>query len=85
MVLSRLLRAGEGKTVKRLRNIAAQVNAREDDVVELSDAQLRAKTAEFRKRYDGDGETLDDLLPEAFAVAREAGGGCSASGTSTCS
>ena len=72
MVLSRLLRAGEGKTVKRLRNIAALVNAREDDVVDLSDAQLRAKTAEFKKRY-ADGETLDDLLPEAFAVAREGG------------
>ncbi|GGP69852.1 preprotein translocase subunit SecA [Saccharothrix coeruleofusca] len=70
MVLSRLLRAGEGKMLKRLRNIAAHINNLEDDVVDLSDAELRAKTDEFRKRY-AEGETLDELLPEAFAVARE--------------
>ncbi|GAA4546165.1 preprotein translocase subunit SecA [Amycolatopsis samaneae] len=72
MVLNRLLRAGEGKMVKRLRNIAAHINTLEDDVKDLSDAELRAKTEEFRKRYR-EGESLDDLLPEAFAVAREAG------------
>jgi preprotein translocase subunit SecA len=71
MVLSRILRAGEGKILKRLRTIAAHVSSLEDDVRPLSDAQLRAKTEEFRKRYE-DGESLDDLLPEAFAVAREA-------------
>jgi preprotein translocase subunit SecA len=71
MVLSRILRAGEGKMLKRLRTIATHVSALEEDVVNLTDAALRAKTEEFRKRYDG-GETLDDLLPEAFAVAREA-------------
>ncbi|MQA61577.1 MAG: preprotein translocase subunit SecA, partial [Actinophytocola sp.] len=71
MVLSRLLRAGEGKRVKRLKFIADSVNALEDDVKVLSDADLRAKTEEFRKRYES-GESLDDLLPEAFAVAREA-------------
>lgn len=70
MVLSRLLRAGEGKMLKRLRNIAAHINNLEDDVVDLSDAELRAKTEEFRQRY-ADGWTLDDLLPEAFAVVRE--------------
>ncbi|MFD0205235.1 MULTISPECIES: preprotein translocase subunit SecA [Saccharothrix] len=70
MVLSRLLRAGEGKMLKRLRNIAAHINNLEDDVVDLSDAELRAKTEEFRKRY-ADGESLDELLPEAFAVVRE--------------
>ncbi|MBB5955179.1 preprotein translocase subunit SecA [Saccharothrix tamanrassetensis] len=70
MVLSRLLRAGEGKMLKRLRNIAAHINNLEDDVVDLSDAELRAKTESFRKRY-ADGETLDELLPEAFAVVRE--------------
>src|SRR5215813_13420255 len=63
MVLSRILRAGEGKMLKRLRTIATHVSALEDDVVNLTDAALRAKTEEFRKRYDG-GETLDDLLPE---------------------
>ena len=73
MVLNRLLRAGEGKMIKRLRNIADHINTLEDEVTELSDDELRAKTAEFRKRHDGgDGESLDDLLPEAFAVAREA-------------
>ncbi|HEX3787237.1 MAG TPA: preprotein translocase subunit SecA [Pseudonocardiaceae bacterium] len=71
MVLNRLLRAGEGKMLKRLRNIAAHINSLEDDLVELSDTELRAKTDEFRKRY-ADGETLDELLPEAFAVSREA-------------
>jgi len=71
MVLNRLLRAGEGKRVKRLKYIADSVNALEDDVKPLSDAELRAKTDEFRKRY-ADGESLDDLLPEAFAVGREA-------------
>ncbi|MEU4801859.1 preprotein translocase subunit SecA [Actinosynnema sp. NPDC023587] len=70
MVLSRLLRAGEGKMLKRLRNIAAHINNLEDDVVDLSDAELRAKTEEFKKRH-ADGETLDELLPEAFAVVRE--------------
>ncbi|MEV6912893.1 preprotein translocase subunit SecA [Amycolatopsis sp. NPDC051071] len=71
MVLNRLLRAGEGKMVKRLRNIADHINTLEDDVKGLSDTALRAKTDEFRKR-NADGESLDDLLPEAFAVAREA-------------
>ncbi|MFB9904805.1 preprotein translocase subunit SecA [Allokutzneria oryzae] len=71
MVLSRLLRTGENKIVKRLRAIATHVNSIEDDYVELSDSDLRAKTDEFRKRH-AEGEELDDLLPEAFAVAREA-------------
>ncbi len=71
MVLSRLLRSGEGKMLKRLRNIAAHINHLEDEVVDLSDAELRAKTEEFKERY-AKGESLDELLPEAFAVAREA-------------
>ncbi|MGH4025876.1 MAG: preprotein translocase subunit SecA, partial [Pseudonocardiaceae bacterium] len=72
MVLSRLLRAGEHKMVRRLRIIANDINRREDEVADLSDAQLRAKTDDFRRRYQG-GESLDDLLPEAFAAVREAG------------
>ncbi|OXM61561.1 MULTISPECIES: preprotein translocase subunit SecA [Amycolatopsis] len=73
MVLNRLLRAGEGKMIKRLRNIAEHINTLEDEVKDLTDDELRGKTAEFRERHDGgDGESLDDLLPEAFAVAREA-------------
>ena len=71
MLLNRLLRAGEGKMVKRLRRIADHINTLEDDVKVLSDAELQAKTDEFRKRH-ADGESLDDLLPEAFAVVREA-------------
>jgi preprotein translocase subunit SecA len=70
-VLSKLLRLGEGRMVKRLKKVADYVNTLCDDVEKLSDAELRAKTDEFKKRL-ADGETLDDLLPEAFAVAREA-------------
>ncbi|MEU6270002.1 preprotein translocase subunit SecA [Saccharopolyspora shandongensis] len=70
MVLSRLLRAGEGKMLKRLRNIATHINELEKDIVALSDAELRGKTDEFKRRH-ADGESLDELLPEAFAVARE--------------
>jgi preprotein translocase subunit SecA len=71
VVLSRLLRAGEHKTVRRLRAIAGHINGLEDDVVGLSDAELRANTAEFRRRHE-QGESLDELLPETFAVVREA-------------
>jgi preprotein translocase subunit SecA len=71
VVLSRLLRAGEHKTVRRLRAIADHINGLEADVAGLSDAELRAKTDEFRSRH-GKGESLDDLLPETFAVVREA-------------
>ncbi|MGH3908265.1 MAG: preprotein translocase subunit SecA [Pseudonocardiaceae bacterium] len=71
MVLSRLLRAGEHKMVRRLRIISNDINRREDEVAGLSDADLRAKTGEFRRRYQA-GESLDDLLPETFAVVREA-------------
>jgi preprotein translocase subunit SecA len=70
-VLSKLLRLGEGRMVKRLKGVADYVSSLADDVEKLTDAELRAKTDEFKKRF-GDGETLDDLLPEAFAVAREA-------------
>ncbi|MFX1783335.1 preprotein translocase subunit SecA [Prescottella equi] len=69
--LSKLLRVGEGRMVKRLKQIADHVSSLSPEVEALSDEQLRAKTDEFRKRY-ADGETLDGMLPEAFAVAREA-------------
>ena len=61
------------REVKKLEPIADKVLAFDDDYRKLSDAELRAKTDEFKKRYQ-DGETLDDLLPEAFAVCREAAG-----------
>jgi preprotein translocase subunit SecA len=71
VVLQKLLRAGEGKTLRRLKSIAEAVNGLEDDIRALSDAELRAETDHFRARL-ADGETLDDLMVEAFAVAREA-------------
>lgn len=70
-IVERMLRAGEGRAVKRLEGIAAQVNAIEEDFEKLTDAELRAETDVFRKRLK-DGETLDDILPEAFAAVREA-------------
>ena len=70
-VLDRILRAGEGKTLRKLEGIVKSVNAIEDDFVGLSDEELRALTAEFKERY-ANGESLDDLLPEAFATVREA-------------
>ena len=59
------------KELKRLSGIADKVEAFSSDMEKLSDGQLRGKTEEFRGRYQA-GETLDDLLPEAFAVVREA-------------
>ena len=71
MVLSRLLRAGEAKTIKRLRTIADHINAIESDFTDLTDAELRELTDTFKARLAA-GETTDDILPEAFAVVREA-------------
>jgi preprotein translocase subunit SecA len=71
VVLAKLLRAGEGKQVRRLASIADHIDTLEEDYVDLSDAELRALTDTFKQRL-GDGESLDDLLPEAFAVVREA-------------
>ncbi len=70
-IVERMLRLGEGRTLKRLSGLAAQVNALEEDFERLTDAELREQTDTFRSRLD-DGETLDDLLPEAFAAVREA-------------
>lgn len=70
-ILDRILRAGEGRTLKRLQKIAVEVNTQETVIAVLTDEQLRAKTEEFRNRFN-DGESLDELLPEAFAVVREA-------------
>ncbi|MGC5563420.1 preprotein translocase subunit SecA [Streptomyces sp. FR-108] len=70
-VLSKIMRAGEGKILRKLHRIADQVKSIEEDFVDLSDAELRALTDEYKQRY-ADGESLDDLLPEAFATVREA-------------
>ena len=70
-ILDKILRAGEGKTLRTLEGISRQVNAIEDDFVAMTDEELRALTGEYRTRLE-QGETLDDLLPEAFATVREA-------------
>ncbi|GAA0078888.1 preprotein translocase subunit SecA [Clostridium sp. CTA-5] len=59
------------REVKRIRPIINQINALDEAMQKLSDDELKAKTAEFRERYNN-GESLDDILPEAFAVVREA-------------
>jgi preprotein translocase subunit SecA len=71
VIIDRVLRAGEGATLRRLKRIADQVNSIEEDFAPLSDAELRAMTGQFRERLEA-GETLDELLPEAFATVREA-------------
>ncbi len=70
-IVDRLLRAGEGKILAKLRAIVVQVNGLEESFVALSDEDLLHETASLRERYVA-GETLDDLLPEAFAAVREA-------------
>ena len=64
--LEKLLRAGEGRLLRRLQQVAKAVNALEDEYSQLTDDELRDETAEFRTRYEA-GETLDKLMPEAFA------------------
>ncbi len=71
-VVGRVLNAGARKQVERLIVRAEAICELKDDVVKLSDEQLAAKTEEFKKRL-ADGETLDDILDEAFACVREAG------------
>ena len=70
--LSKILRMGEGRAVKRLDKIAEQVMALDDKYSELSDEELRAKTDEFKKLVQEDGKSLDDIMLDAFATAREA-------------
>ena len=70
-VFSKVLRAGEGKRVRQLAELVGPINDLAEEMAALSDAQLRAKTDEFRGRLKA-GETLDDLLIESFAVVREA-------------
>ncbi len=70
-VFDKLLRMGEGKILRRLKDVAKQVNSIEEDFEEMTDEELRAQTDEFKQRLE-DGETLDDLMPEAFATVREA-------------
>lgn len=70
-LITKILRAGEGRMLKKLDRIANQVEALREDFEALTDEELRAKTAEFKQRL-AEGETLDDLMVEAFATVREA-------------
>jgi len=70
-VFQKILKAGEGKRVRQLAELVGPINDLAEETAALSDAELRAKTDEFRARLE-EGETLDDLLIEAFAVVREA-------------
>ncbi len=69
--LEKLLRAGEGRVLRRLHQVVKAVNALEEDYAHLTDDDLRGETAELRERYKN-GESLDRLMPEAFAAVREA-------------
>src|SRR4249920_1787858 len=67
----RVLRVGEGRRLKRLRSQAEYIGTLEPDLEKLSDEELKGKTAEYRQRV-ANGETLEDILFEAFATVREA-------------
>ena len=69
--LTKLLGGSDDKVIKRLQSTIEEINSLEPEFEKLSDEQLREKTAEFRRDLDS-GQTLDDVLPEAFAVVREA-------------
>jgi preprotein translocase subunit SecA len=70
-VLEKVLRVGEGRTLRKLQAYAKAINALEDDFQALSDEELKDETPRLRERYEA-GESLDHLLPEAFAAVREA-------------
>src|SRR3954454_9927669 len=70
--LAKVVGTQNDRDLKKLRPLVAQINALEPSIQPLSDDALRGKTAEFKQRF-ANGETLDDLLPEAFAVVREVG------------
>src|SRR5215210_893748 len=71
-LLAKVIGTQNERDLKKIRPIVAEVNAKEPEIARFSDLQLREKTDQFRQRLKA-GETLDDLLPEAFAVVREAG------------
>ncbi|MDQ0854381.1 preprotein translocase subunit SecA [Arthrobacter sp. V4I6] len=70
-LIEKLLRTGDKKTLRQLRNYADSINALESSFKTFTDAELREETDRLRARHL-DGETLEDLLPEAFAAVREA-------------
>ena len=70
-IFSKVFKSYSEKEVKRVMPIVDKINALEDETRKLSDEELRNKTDEFKKQLS-EGKTLDDILPEAFAVVREA-------------
>ena len=71
-ILAKVIGTQNERDLKRIRPLIAEINAKEPEIQALTDEGLRAKTVEFRHRL-AQGQTLEDLLPEAFAVVREAG------------
>lgn len=71
VIIDQILHAGEGRIQRKLQRVAKQINSIEEDFVALSDAELRGLTDEYKRRL-AEGETLEDLMPEAFATVREA-------------
>jgi preprotein translocase subunit SecA len=71
-MLTKIFGSKNQREIKKLSKVVDRINALETDIQALSDDQLKAKTLEFRERHDN-GESLEQLLPEAFAVVREAG------------
>ena len=72
-IIDRILKISDNRAVKRLRGITDAVNVLEDEFRSMTDAQVREETDRFKERL-ADGETLDQILPEAFAAVREAAG-----------
>ena len=70
-VFNKIFKSYSEKEVKRIKPIVEKINELEEETSKLTDEQLRAKTNEFKKQLE-EGKTLDDILPEAFAVVREA-------------
>ena len=70
-IIDKVLRIGEGKILRQLESVSRAVNAIEDDFVAMTDEELRGQTEEFKQRL-AEGESLDSLMPEAFATVREA-------------
>src|SRR5687768_957726 len=71
-ILAKVIGTQNERELKRIRPLIADINAKEPEIQALPDEALRSKTIEFRQRL-ANGETLEDLLPDAFAVVREAG------------
>ena len=70
-IFRKIFKSYSEKEVKRVMPIVEQINGLEEEISKLTDEQLKNKTNEFKKQLE-EGKTLDDILPEAFAVVREA-------------